>query len=89
MTIKVGDKLPEVADKWREQPSVPGVVAIGASAAALESAPKARVALVSPNAKLTTLVGVIQEAAKLRLASGMRWAVLRPLAAACRPASRH
>ena len=73
----LGDRLAEVADRWRDQPSVPGVVAIGASAAARESAPKARVTLVAPTAKLSTLVGIIEEAAKLRLASGMRWAVLR------------
>ncbi|MDX2090762.1 MAG: J domain-containing protein [Kofleriaceae bacterium] len=73
----LGDKIADVAEKWRDQPSVPGVVAIGSSAAARESAPKARVALIAPTAKLSTLVNMIQEAAKLRLASGMRWAVLR------------
>jgi hypothetical protein len=73
----LAERLAEVADRWRDQPSVPGVVAIGASPAAREGAPRARVSLVAPTAKLSTLVGIIQEAAKLRLASGMRWAVMR------------
>lgn len=73
----LGDRLTQVTEQWRDQPAVPGVVAIGSSAAARAQAPIAKVTLVTPSAKLSTLVGAIQEAAKLRLASGMRWAVLR------------
>ncbi len=70
-------RLTEVTAQWRELPSVPGVVAIGSSAIAREQAPQARVTLVSPTAKIATLAAAIKEAAKLRLASGMRWPVLR------------
>lgn len=73
----LGPRLAEVADQWRDHPSVPGVVAIGSSMVAREHAPRARVTLVAPTAKITTLAQAIREAAQLRLASGMRWAVLR------------
>lgn len=70
-------RLGEVANAWRDQPTVPGVVAIGSSPEAREHAPAARVTLLSSAAKLTTLAAAIQEAAKLRLATGMRWSVMR------------
>ena len=70
-------RLAEVASLWRDLPSVPGVVAIGSSASAREHAPHARVTLVSPSAKIATLAAAIKDAARLRLASGMRWPVLR------------
>ncbi len=73
----LGARLPAIAAAWREHPGVPGVVAIGSSASAREHAPAAHVTLLAPTAKLSTIVGAIQEAAKLRLAAGMRWAVLR------------
>ena len=73
----LGTRLAEVASQWRDLPSVPGVVAIGSSAVAREQAPHARVTLVAPTAKVTTLAQAIKDAAKLRLASGMRWPVLR------------
>ncbi|MBA3465548.1 MAG: hypothetical protein H0T46_36785 [Deltaproteobacteria bacterium] len=73
----LGSRLAVVSEQWRDQPNVPGVVAIGASAAAREQAPIARTTLVNPTAKISTLVSAIQEAAKLRLASDMRWLVLR------------
>ena len=73
----LGIRLAEVSSLWRDLPSVPGVVAIGSSAVAREQAPHARVTLISPTAKVTTLVQAIKDAAKLRLASGMRWPVLR------------
>ncbi len=73
----LGAKLTVVAELWRNQPNVPGVVAFGSSVAAREQAPLARTTLVAPTAKITTLVTAIQEAAKLRLASDMRWPVLR------------
>ncbi|MDQ3337125.1 MAG: J domain-containing protein [Myxococcota bacterium] len=76
----LGKRLAQVAEAWRDYPSVPGVLAIGSSAVAREQAPAARVTLVAPTAKLSTLVTAIREAEKLRLASGMRWSVLR---AAC------
>ena len=73
----LGKRLAEVAEQWRDAPSVPGVIAIGSSALAREHAPAARVTLVAPTAKLTTIAAAITEAAKLRLATGMRWNVLR------------
>ena len=76
----LGKQLAKVAEAWRDHPSVPGVIAIGASAIARDQAPAARVTLVAPTAKLSTLVAAIRETEKLRLATGMRWAILR---AAC------
>ena len=73
----LGSRLAEVALAWRDQPSVPGVVALGSSPEAREFAPAARVTLLSPAAKVATLTAAIQEAAKLRLATGMRWAIMR------------
>ncbi len=73
----LGLRLASVTSQWRDLPSVPGVVAIGSSAVAREQAPHARVTLVSPTAKIATLAAAIKDAAKLRLASGMRWPVLR------------
>lgn len=76
----LGKRLPEVAERWREQPSVPGVVAIGVSAVAREQAPLARCTLLSSSARSETVFSAIKEAAKMRLASGMRWPVLRAAA---------
>jgi hypothetical protein len=73
----LGDRLADVANLWRDHPAVPGVVAVGNSAAAREHAPKARVTLLSPAASAQTLASAIREAAKLRLATGMRWTVMR------------
>jgi hypothetical protein len=73
----LADQLPSVADAWRASPSVPGLVAIGSSPAAREHAPLARVTLIAPTAKISTLAAAIREAAALRLASGLSWAVLR------------
>ncbi len=73
----LGARLAEVADAWRAHPAVPGVVAIGMSATAREHAPRARVTLIAPTAQAATLLAAIRDAARLRLASGMRWTVLR------------
>jgi hypothetical protein len=73
----LGHRLAAVANAWRDHLSVPGVVAIGSSAEARTHAPTARVTLLTPNAKVATLVAAIHEAAKLRLATGMRWSVMR------------
>lgn len=73
----LGERLVEVAERWREQPSVPGVVAIGGSAIARAQAPRARVTLLSSSARQETIFTAIKEAARMRLASGMRWPVLR------------
>ena len=73
----LGARLVEVTNLWRDHLSVPGVVAIGSSADARSQAPGARVTLLTPNAKVATLVAAIHEAAKLRLAAGMRWSVMR------------
>jgi hypothetical protein len=76
----LGKRLAAVADQWRDAPSVPGVIALGTSPVARESAPLARVTLIAPTAKLTTIGNAIKETAKLRLATGMRWNVLRAAA---------
>jgi hypothetical protein len=70
-------RLPAIAEAWRAHPSVPGLVAIGGSAVAREHAPEARVTLLAPTASTTTLANAIRDAAKLRLATGMSWNVLR------------
>jgi len=71
------ERLTEVTARWRDQPSVPGVVAIGGSTIARDQAPRARVTLLSSSARCETILSAIKEAAKLRFASGMRWPVLR------------
>ncbi len=76
----LGERLVEVTELWREQPSVPGVVAIGSSDIAREQAPRARVALLQPTAKIQTIASAIKEAAQHRLAAGMKWGVLRAAA---------
>lgn len=73
----LGEQLPTIADQWRNQPDVPGIIALGNTAAARESAPQARIALLSTTASRATLIAAIKEAAKFRLAAGMRWAVMR------------
>ena len=70
-------RLTEIAERWRDHPSVPGLVAVGSSAAAREQAPIAHVALLSPGASTATLASALREAMKLRLSTGMRWTVLR------------
>ncbi len=80
----LGGRLAEVANTWRDHPAVPGVIAVGTSAAAREHAPAARVTLLSPAASTATLVAAIRDAAKLRLASGMSWAVMRAARSPCR-----
>lgn len=73
----LGDRLLAVADAWRGRASVPGVIAVGSSPTARQLAPRARVTLLAPAAKTQTVVNAINEAAKLRLATEMRWPVLR------------
>lgn len=73
----LGARLAAVAGAWREHSSVPGVIAVGTSAAAREQAPIARITLLSSSASASTLTNAIREAAKLRLSTGMRWPVLR------------
>jgi len=73
----IGENLCAVTDAWRDHASVPGVVAVGASAVAREQAPIARVTLLSPTASIGTITNAINDAAKLRLSTGMRWPVLR------------
>lgn len=73
----LGARLGAVAAAWRDHPAVPGVIAIGGSPAAREHAPVARVTLISPTAKIATLCTAIDETARLRLATGLRWPILR------------
>lgn len=73
----LGARLADVTEAWRRHPGVPGVLAIGSSPAARAQAPTARVTLLAPGAKLSTLIAAIQDTAALRLATSMRWPVLR------------
>ena len=73
----LGKRLAQVAEAWRDHSSVPGLVALGSSAVAREQAPQARVTLLAPAASLRRSTTALREAAKLRLAAGMRWPVLR------------
>jgi hypothetical protein len=50
---------------------------MGGSALALEHAPAARITLLSTSASIPTVLNVLREAAKLRLASGLKWNVMR------------
>ena len=74
---RLGSRLAAVTDAWRGRPSLPGVLAIGSSPAARDHAPRARITLVAPTARLQTLVAAIRDAAAMRLASGLRWPLLR------------
>ncbi|HEY1553348.1 MAG TPA: hypothetical protein VGF94_00875 [Kofleriaceae bacterium] len=74
---RLGARLGAVADAWRDHDAVPGVIAIGGSAEARVQAPRARVTLLAPAASIGTITATLRDAAKLRLASGMRWPVLR------------
>jgi len=73
----LGERLAAVADRWRDQQSAPGIVALGSSAVARDQAPRARVSLLAPTANLATVIAAIREAAKLRLSANMRWDTLR------------
>jgi hypothetical protein len=73
----LGKRLATTAEAWRDHPSVPGLVAIGTSAAAREQAPRAHVTLLAPTASIATIGNALRDAAKLRLAGGLRWPVLR------------
>jgi hypothetical protein len=56
---------------------VPGIVAIGRSPAAREHAPRAHTTLLTPTAKLATLLAAIRDATAFRLAADMAWPLLR------------
>lgn len=73
---ELGSALPEVAEQWRALPNAPGVVAIG-GADAREAAAAARCALLSVNATAATLRSAIDEAMRLRFASGLSWILCR------------
>lgn len=73
----LGPKLPSVAELWRNLPDVPGVIAVGNTPSARELAPKARITLLATTASRATLIAAIKEAGKFRLASSMRWPVMR------------
>lgn len=70
-------RLAETVDAWRGLPNTPGVLAIGSSPAARDNAPRARITLIAPTARVTTIVAAIHDAASLRLAAGMSWPLLR------------
>jgi hypothetical protein len=70
-------RLTSIVAAWRSRPEVPGMLAIGNSPAARDHAPRARVTLIAPTARLTTFVAAIREAAALRLAAGLAWPLLR------------
>jgi hypothetical protein len=73
----LGARLVAAAATWRASPAMPGVFAIGSSPVARAQAPLARLTLVAPTARIPTLIAAIRDAAALRLATGMRWPLLR------------
>jgi len=73
----LGAKLAAVAAAWRARAHVPGLLAVGSSPLAREQAPRARVTLVTPSARLATLSSAIRDAAQLRLAASLTWDTLR------------
>ena len=73
----LGDRLVDTTAAWRASPAFPGVFAIGSSTTAREQAPRARLTLVAPTARILTLVAAIRDTAAHRLAAGMRWPLLR------------
>jgi len=74
---RLGARLAEVAEAWRNHADMPGVLAIGSSQPARDHAPAAHVTLVAPTAKLATLVAAIRDTQALRLTTAMRWPLLR------------
>lgn len=73
----LGERLPKVAEAWRDLPSMPGVIAVGTSAIARVQAPIARVTLLSSKASIATVGHAIAEAVKLRFAQTLSWDVAR------------
>ena len=74
---ELGERLVDVVEAWRDHLTVPGIVALGRSPQARAAAPRARVALLAPSASPATLATAVRDAARLRLASAMRWGILR------------
>lgn len=73
----LGARLADVAGAWRAGATIPGVLAIGRSVPAREQAPRARLTLLAPTAKVATVIAAIQDAIAFRLATELRWPVLR------------
>jgi hypothetical protein len=73
---RAGARLAAIADAWREHPSSPGIVAIGAPAAR-DHAAAARVTLLSSAATAPTLRAAIDAAVRLRYTGRMSWNVAR------------
>jgi hypothetical protein len=73
----LGERLADLVAAWRGRPAVPGVIAIGSSRTARDQAPRARVTLVAPGATPATLTAAIHDAHALRLATELRWPLLR------------
>jgi hypothetical protein len=80
---RLGARLIEIVGAWRARSGVPGVVAIGRSPTARDQAPRAHTTLLTPTAKLATVVAAIRDAAAFRLAADMRWPVLRAALRLC------
>lgn len=74
---QLGGRLPDIAAAWRDDPALPGVLAIGNSDAARDQAPRARITLIAPTARLTTIIAAIRDTAATRLATSLRWPLLR------------
>jgi hypothetical protein len=74
---ELGERLVPAVEAWRDHLTVPGIVALGRSAQARAAAPRARVTLLAPDASPATLATAVRDAAKIRLATSMRWGILR------------
>jgi eukaryotic-like serine/threonine-protein kinase len=67
-----GDHAPvgELVEAWREQPTIPGVVAIG-------DVTDSPVPVVPTNVNTDTLIALLVEAVQQRFTFGMRWSLMR------------
>jgi hypothetical protein len=70
-------QLVKVTEKWRGSEHVPGVIAIGSSGQSQQRAPAARITLVATKASPATVKQQINETARLRLTTVLRWPVAR------------
>jgi hypothetical protein len=73
---RAAHRLVEIAEAWRDHPSSPGVVAIGAPSARAHAA-AAKITLLAAAATGATLRAAIDEAARLRFTGRLSWTVAR------------
>lgn len=72
----LGERLPKVAQAWRQTRERPGLLAIGDSEPARVHAPQARLTLLAGKASEGTLLAAVREAYRLRFAGELSWPML-------------